>query len=301
MNNYRQEYYIKKEDMIIHSFYICEGVELAFYDLKMLSWMGEEKVNFRNNVIEINHCIQGRYECEFADDSYYYLGEDCLAVSRLSDKKNTSGFPLGVYKGINILIDLDKCGKEFFDLLRLFEINPCNLVDKWKGILPCKIFQESKSVAHIFNELYTKENTMGRGYGRIKLIELMMLFEKYEFGIAGSHQHFRKSQVEKVKHIKEHLEECLDEEVTLSDLAREHDISESSIKRCFKAIYGNSPSRYRKEFRMQKAACDLISTDRPISDIGMQVGYYNPSKFSSAFYSVMGKTPSEYRNGKNTH
>ncbi|MDO5521860.1 MAG: AraC family transcriptional regulator [bacterium] len=293
-------YYVIKGVGTIHNIEVFHGVTLGYYELKVDHWQGEEMTPEGKNVIEINHCYKGRFECEFSNNSFYYLGEDNIAVSRVSDKKTQSGFPLGMYSGINLLIDLDQCEAEFFGVLSQFQVNIRCLVEKWRQLLPCKIFEESDQTNHIFNELYQMEETASIGYLKCKVIELMLLFDGYEFGRSTIHQHFGKGQVEKAKHIRCHLEEELDRELTLAELAREHEISESTIKRCFEAIYGKTPNQYRKEFRMQAAAKQLIETEDTVAEIGMQVGYLNSSKFSTAFRSVMKLSPSEYRNEKKT-
>ncbi|MDO5294265.1 MAG: AraC family transcriptional regulator [bacterium] len=296
----KEQFHRIKNVGTIHDIQVFKGVTLGYYDLKVDHWKGEEMTPAGANIIEINHCQKGRFECEFINNSFYYLGEDNLAISRVSDKKTHSGFPLGMYSGINILIDLDQCEAEFFELLGNFLVNTDRLVEKWRHLLPCKIFQESRQINYIFKELYELEEAMNIGYLKCKVVELMVLFDQYKIGLATTHQHFGKGQVEKAKHIRMHLEEELDREITLAELAREHEISESTIKRCFEAIYGKTPTQYRKEFRMQVAAKQLLETNDSVSEIGMQVGYLNPSKFSNAFRLVMKLSPSEYRNEKKT-
>lgn len=284
------------KQMMSESFDLFKGVQVQFLDIHMWQW-DKEPVS-KENIIEINHCYQGRYECEFEDNSFYYLGEGNLAISRLAAKKKRSGFPVGVYKGFNILINLDNLDDKFIELLDEFYIDTDKLLKKWKKLSNCKIIDEAPMISHIFTEIYNEEKRNHLGYIKLKVVELLMFLQNHNSGSEKTHQHFSRNQVEKVKHIKEHLEENLEEELTLEELSKDHNISESSIKRCFQAIYGKTPNQYRKEFRMQTAAKLLVETDRNISDIGMDMGYLNSSKFSTAFHSVMNMTPSEYRNEK---
>ena len=287
-----------QEGGTIHSFEICDGVSLAFYELKMDQWV-EEDIQ-PANIIEINHCEFGRYECAFGEESFYYLGEGEMAVSRMSDKKTGSGFPLGVYNGINILIDLDCDQTEFDQLLKMFAISKEVLLAKWRKILPCRITRESEQTKRIIRKLYEREKSMNLGYLRLCFLELMLVFmESGECTII--HQHFSRKQVEKAKHICVHLHEDLEQEITLKELARDHQTSESTIKRCFQAIYGKSPNQYRRELRMQQAAKLLLETTQSVAEIGLQVGYQNPSKFSQAFQTVLSQPPSTYRNEKKSH
>lgn len=51
-----------------------------------------------------------------------------------------------------------------------------------------------------------------------------------------------------------------------------------------------------KEYRIKEAAILLRQTSSTVSDISLQVGYINQSKFASAFREIMKISPSEYRN-----
>lgn len=279
--------------MFSKSYSIYPGVKITLLDIHMYHY--DKEIASGGNVIEINHCYQGRYECEFEGDCFYYMGEGNLFVSRLSATKIHQGFPIGYYAGMNILIDLDQCDQRFIALMTEFGIDYMQLIERWKTILPCKIFEESKEISHIFDELYDPDNMNNPDYMKLKVLELLMFFQNHQEKMKHTQLHFAKVQVKKVKQIKSSLETDLESEITLADLAEQYQISESSIKRCFHAIYGMSPSQYRKRFRMQTAARLLIETEQNVADIGMQVGYLNPSKFANAFSDVMHLSPKEYR------
>lgn len=75
-----------------------------------------------------------------------------------------------------------------------------------------------------------------------------------------------------------------------------YDMSVTSMKDCFKEVFGDTIYSYLKRYKMNKAAALLIdSSKRTITEISGLVGYENASKFSGAFKSVMGQTPMEYR------
>ncbi|MDN5342706.1 MAG: hypothetical protein PWP28_1581, partial [Oceanotoga sp.] len=104
-----------------------------------------------------------------------------------------------------------------------------------------------------------------------------------------------RSQVEKVKSIEKFITEDIEKHYTLDFLAKRFDISLTSMKNCFKAIYGNSIYSYIRVYRINQAAIMLRHTKKSIAFIAGDVGYESPSKFSVAFKDIMGKTPLEYR------
>lgn len=80
---------------------------------------------------------------------------------------------------------------------------------------------------------------------------------------------------------------------TIKELAREVAMSESKLKKIFKAVYGLPPYEYYQKQRMQKARVMLLSGDYSVKDIGYTLGYANLSNFTLAFKKIFGQLPSE--------
>lgn len=68
-----------------------------------------------------------------------------------------------------------------------------------------------------------------------------------------------------------------------------------SFKRRFKQATGCAPLEYVQQIRVEEAKRRLERTDRPIEEIGSEVGYENPAFFQRLFKRVTGVTPSAYR------
>lgn len=77
-------------------------------------------------------------------------------------------------------------------------------------------------------------------------------------------------------------------------LATEMAMSQSTLNRKLKSLLGLSAVDFIKQTRLQKSV-ELLSTDRPISDIAYQVGFESPSYFSQCFKDVYDMTPSDYQ------
>ena len=63
---------------------VYPGIQLIYNDFEATScyWDG----NIGKNVLEINHCREGRFECEFANGDYQYVGAGDLAINRLTNE-----------------------------------------------------------------------------------------------------------------------------------------------------------------------------------------------------------------------
>lgn len=73
------------------------------------------------------------------------------------------------------------------------------------------------------------------------------------------------------------------------------DVSESTLRRLFKAKTGKTISEFVKELRMANAARRLLVTNEPITTISYALCYETPSYFSKCFREVFGMSPQEYR------
>ena len=74
------------------------GAELYYNDMHLAFF--EEAMAPMRNVIEINHCRVGRYECSFGANSCCYLAAGDFAVCAAARKKSSSCFPLRHYHGV---------------------------------------------------------------------------------------------------------------------------------------------------------------------------------------------------------
>lgn len=83
--------------------------------------------------------------------------------------------------------------------------------------------------------------------------------------------------------------------VTLDDLAGIAELSKYHFLRQFSSIVGITPGAYLRTLRLCQAARMLRSSERPIVDVAMAVGFSDHPSFSRAFARHMGLTPSEYR------
>ena len=95
--------------------------------------------------------------------------------------------------------------------------------------------------------------------------------------------------MEKIRAIHEQITSNLQVRVTIEELSKQYDMPATSMKKCFREIYGDSIYSYQKRYRMNVAANLLMEDSKvEIQEIALKMGYENPGKFSSAFKSVMG-------------
>lgn len=67
---------------------VFNGIELYYNDIH-LAYCNQDQVTVKN-IIEINHCYIGRYECSFGENSCCYLSAGDLSIGSAMKKKSFS-------------------------------------------------------------------------------------------------------------------------------------------------------------------------------------------------------------------
>jgi transcriptional regulator GlxA family with amidase domain len=92
-----------------------------------------------------------------------------------------------------------------------------------------------------------------------------------------------------------YMENHLDEELSLRQLAAIASLSRYHFSRRFQEQYGISPHRYLVHLRVKRAALLLQSSDLNVTEIALEVGYDSPGNFIRHFRERFGVTPLAYR------
>lgn len=134
-------------------------------------------------------------------------------------------------------------------------------------------------------EFHNDHFKLGEQYGRVLFMEDYASYVKDEM-------------ISELCSLGRNLMDSLDTRYSLAEWAVCYGLSLTTMKDCFKAIYGKPIYAFQKEYKIQMAAQLLLTTQLSISEIAGKIGYSNPNKFSSAFRSIIGMSPREYRNAK---
>jgi AraC-like DNA-binding protein len=81
----------------------------------------------------------------------------------------------------------------------------------------------------------------------------------------------------------------------VDDLATAAGLSRAHFSREFRRAFGESPHAYLLTRRLERAAALLRSTDRPVTEICLDVGLSSLGSFTTSFKRTYGVTPSAYR------
>ena len=93
------------------------------------------------------------------------------------------------------------------------------------------------------------------------------------------------------------MEENAVKPLTLENLSRYAQMSESSFRHQFRAATGLAPIDYLIRLRCRRAMLDMFSSDHSISEIALESGFTDSNYFARKFREVTGRSPREFRIG----
>jgi AraC family transcriptional regulator len=96
----------------------------------------------------------------------------------------------------------------------------------------------------------------------------------------------------------DYIEENLDQQVTLLQLAEVACFSPFHYHRVFQTMVGDSVMNYVRKRRLTSAAVRLFYTDEKVIDIAFDIGFQYQESFNRAFKNFYGVTPKQYREAK---
>jgi len=95
--------------------------------------------------------------------------------------------------------------------------------------------------------------------------------------------------------VNDYIHANLQSDLSISELARIAKLSQSHFLRAFRRTVGLSPHRYVLDCRLKLAKHLIITTNLPLSDIALRVGFSSHSHLTSSMRRYCNITPSELR------
>ena len=281
----------------IHYYRLFDGGGILLLRLEMQAYT-ERRTQV--GVLEINFCINGRFETGFSMCDSVLLKPGDMAISCYDGFRGSSSesrFPLGYYEGICLEVDPKAADGWMTQNAPAFRVDFSVLKQNLLGSKWYMVSSAGSRCEHVFRELYESAPYDDHSYLKLKTLELLMLLERIPQE-SGLDSYYSSEQTALAHHLRDHLLTNREGYETLAQLAAEHEMSVSHLQKLFKQVYGMPIYRYVKEYRLEQAAVELVRSRNPITEIAQHAGYDNASKFSESFKKRYGKTPSRYRADK---
>ncbi|MHC4426278.1 MAG: AraC family transcriptional regulator [Planctomycetota bacterium] len=105
---------------------------------------------------------------------------------------------------------------------------------------------------------------------------------------------------QRILHVQMYIQQNLDRELSLEELAKESYFSVYHFHRVFRAVVGESLKEHIRRLRLERAASFLKHTDKSIVNIALSAGYQTHEAFTRAFKTAFGCPPSDFRSSNST-
>jgi AraC-like DNA-binding protein len=109
---------------------------------------------------------------------------------------------------------------------------------------------------------------------------------------------FKAQTIAKLYHAQEIIRARLDNPPSSLELAQQLDISDRTLRRGFRSLFGTTVFGYLTALRLQQAESLIRNTNLTIAEIANSIGYAHLGHFASAFKRKYGINPSDCRSGK---
>lgn len=203
--------------------------------------------------------------------------------------------PVGYYEGISVSVNLSTMAQTQPDILTIAGFNAQHIYNKFCTAQKPIAIPSSEEIEHIFAPLYHLPEPQRKPYFQLKTQELLLFLNRLDLNAVLELTQYSSGQTELIKEIHTLLTQHLDQRYTIEELSRKYLLNSSSLKKIFKAVYGQPIASYMKKYRVQKAMKLLRETDQSIADIAAQLGYETQGKFTNAFKDLAFVLPTEYR------
>lgn len=202
--------------------------------------------------------------------SYYVLKLTPGFISALSEERNLSDY----------LLSLSPARKGCFYIDGCFE-----------GELG---FYLSKLIANLRGEEYCADIIKSASAGGILATVLREIScEKTSQG-SFANQRLTDKIYAAISYINEHYSE----DISVEDLSRLSMMSYGYFAKRFKAVTGKSFREYLMQIRCDRAKRALLTTEKPITEIGLECGFGSHAYFTASYKRCVGETPSASRKSR---
>lgn len=281
---------------------VMPGVMICFSDMHMEKCASEFELRNDRKVFCMDHCREGRIEMEVLPGVFSIMQENELRLDNRENHKGTSYYPLRHYHGVSVFMDVDETQHTLDEMFHGFSVDIAELRQRYCSQDKPYVIRNDEGLASIISSLYQRNLTRpeiagAREYYQMKVVEMLLYLEVMTAESSREIKpYYYKTQMEKIKAVHEKITGDLENRYTIDELSAMYDMPATTMKKCFREVYGDSIYSYQKRYRINVAASMLIQDESmEIQNVAAAVGYENPGKFSTAFRSIMGVSPAEYR------
>lgn len=266
--------------------YVCLN-DVHAKNIPMNDFLSDKKIFL------INYCISGRCEFKISENVYKYVKDNYTSVGSYT-VRDEFYYPSGYYLGFEIFIYEEMFTDETRNVLKQFNINLDTLAYKYNNKEKLTLLETNISMQRLWLELYNSKSP-DKGLIKLNILKILHHLTNSKSVIPATSSYLTKNQAELAKEVYEMLTFDISKHISVREISEKLNVSETSLKNYFSAMFGMTVSDYMRSIRLKKASELLKNSDLSISDIASICGYSNQGRFAKVFKEYYGMLPLEYR------
>lgn len=284
----------KKNEGVVDFYTLAPGISISFNQIYTSSWKKGGSPFFKERMLIVNFCLQGRCEASLAQNRYGIVKENQVCVSTVLPSEDFY-YPGRLYEGVQFFLDIDILEQaNGQDFLSEMGVHLKKIIEQFCSKNGLYIHRMNASLSELVKRAWESKENPEIGFLRYLMVRLLheLMFMP---GESEAELYFTRSQIAIVKEAESLILSDLSKRITAKELADYFGISESSFKFYVKGVLGDSYLNYFRKKRMEKAAELLEATSMKVIEIAHAVGYENQGKFAKVFAETYGFSPLEFR------
>jgi AraC-like DNA-binding protein len=251
----------------------------------------------RHDYFELVYLISGELVWQVQDSFVTQSDGDLFVMTnpkfhRITERSGPKVEVRSLFFDRNLLASTAGSDFEYLDFLFTQASNQRHLVDA-DTKLPCEIDQLIREIAKELPARSDRARLCVRTY--VKMILVLLMDQVAVPGPRHSSASRRQGSLDRLKPLFEMMESNYADRIATEDAAAIVNMSLSTFRRTFIQLTGESFVQYLNTFRIAKAQKLLASTDMPISEVCLEVGFCDQSYFGMIFRRLTQMTPRHYR------
>jgi len=274
---------------------LIDGIQISYNNLNMYST--HQKIISKHDVLQIDYCLDGCYGFKLKNNEYAFFGKGDFSILDLGKANfESSCMPTNKYIGISIFIDVEKANESLKEYFSFTHIDLRKIRERLCKDIPVLIFRSRQEINHIMLELYNVKSEIRIPYSIIKTIELLLFLSVVEVKDYREITLFSEPIYEATQSCYISILKNPFDRKSIAELSKVYGISESSLKRCFLYITGETIGAFMRNACLDAAAELMINKPNiTVGEVSEIAGYANWSKFSKAFKIRYEVSPQEFK------
>ena len=207
-----------------------------------------------------------------------------FAINLISNSSKESFFPISHYHGVTFCITPSEFDDELHLLEKMFGIKYEEVLANLCNDNKLFIQRATSEIEHIFFEMYKVPDDILIVYLKVKFQELFLYLTTVQNNASYSdRQYFAKNNIEIAKKINAYVLKNYNRTLPYEKLSEKFHIKITTMKNCYNSVFGETVNDTIIKKRLEVGANLLKESSLSITEIALQVGYTDHSKFSNAF------------------